>query len=91
MVNLFQDESFDFDAIIVQTYAPGRSAYNEVEHAMSVLSRLLASVILRHDFFGNHLDASGTPCSYPAVHWQFFFCCCVHQKLEVVWPAVVFF
>ena len=59
-VGLFHDQAFDFDAIFVQTYAPGRSAYNEVEHAMSVLSRELASIILRHEAFGSHLDASGT-------------------------------
>ena len=58
-MKLFRDNQFDFDAIFIQTYAPGRSAYNEVEHAMAPLSRLLAAIILQHDFFGSHLDAAG--------------------------------
>ena len=41
---LWKDLGLDF--LLMATHAPGDSAYNEIEHAWSPLSRLLAGVIL---------------------------------------------
>jgi len=41
------------------THAPGMSAYNYVERRMAPLSRELAGLILPHDAYGSHLNASG--------------------------------
>ena len=44
------------------TFAPGMSAYNYVERRMAPLSRELAGIILPHDAYGSHLNASGKNC-----------------------------
>lgn len=49
----------DLDALFVVTNAPGRSAFNRVEHRMAPLSLQLSGVVLKHDAFGNHLDSQG--------------------------------
>lgn len=49
----------DLDAIFILTNAPGRSEFNRVERRMAPLSRELPGVILEHDHFGTHLNASG--------------------------------
>ncbi|KAE8739223.1 hypothetical protein FOCC_FOCC015275, partial [Frankliniella occidentalis] len=48
----------NLDALFVVANAPGRSAHNRVERRMSQLSKLLSGLVLPHDFFGSHLDAS---------------------------------
>jgi hypothetical protein len=52
----------NLDAIFVACHAPGHSAYNAVERRMAPLSRDLAGLILPHDHYGSHLDASGKTC-----------------------------
>ena len=47
------------DAFFLATNAPGRSAFNRVEHRMVKLSKELSGVILEHDKFGSNLDAKG--------------------------------
>jgi hypothetical protein len=49
----------NLDAYIAMTHAPGMSAYNYVERRMAPLSKELAGVILPHDAYGSHLNASG--------------------------------
>jgi len=48
----------DLDALFVLTHAPGQSAFNAVERRMAPLSHDLSGLILPHDHFGTHLDAS---------------------------------
>lgn len=48
----------NLDAIFYATNAPGRSAFNRVERRMAPLSHQLAGVVLPHDTFGSHLNAS---------------------------------
>ncbi|KAK3907774.1 Cytochrome b6-f complex iron-sulfur subunit [Frankliniella fusca] len=48
----------ELDALFVVANAPGRSAYNRVERRMAPLSKELSGLVLPHDFFGSHLDAS---------------------------------
>ncbi|ESO03931.1 hypothetical protein HELRODRAFT_172961 [Helobdella robusta] len=48
----------DLDAIFIACHAPGHSAYNAVERRMAPLLRELFGLILPHDHFGSHLDAS---------------------------------
>ena len=50
---------FDLDGIFVATHAPGHSAFNQVERRMAPLSRDLAGLVLPHDHYGSHLNASG--------------------------------
>lgn len=57
--SIYTFKKYDFDAYFVVTNAPHRSAYNRVERRMAPLSRQLTGVILPHDKFGTHLDASG--------------------------------
>lgn len=49
----------NLDAYVAMTHAPGMSAYNYVERRMAPLSKELAGMILPHDAFGSHLNASG--------------------------------
>ena len=49
---------YNLDAIFLATNAPGRSAFNPVERRMAPLSHDLAGLILPHDHYGSHLDAS---------------------------------
>ncbi|CAG8844878.1 7100_t:CDS:2, partial [Gigaspora margarita] len=49
----------DLDYLTVRTHAPGQSAYNPVERAMSTLSGKLAGITLPIDTFGSHLDSQG--------------------------------
>ncbi|XP_052132755.1 uncharacterized protein LOC127752143 [Frankliniella occidentalis] len=51
-------KNMDLDALFVVANAPGRSAYNRVERRMAPLSKELSGLVLPHDFFGSHLDAS---------------------------------
>ncbi|KAH7711538.1 hypothetical protein AAVH_21150 [Aphelenchoides avenae] len=52
-------KEYDLDYLMVATHAPGQSAYNAVERRMAPLSKDLTGVILPHDTYGTHLDASG--------------------------------
>jgi hypothetical protein len=52
-------KKFNLDAYLATKHAPGMSAYNYVERRKAPLSRKLTGVILPHDSFGSHLDASG--------------------------------
>ena len=47
------------DAFFLTTKAPGRSAFNRVEHQMVKFSQELSGVILPHDKFGSHLNSKG--------------------------------
>ena len=47
------------DVFFLAINAPGRSAFNHVEHRMVKFSKELSGVILEHDKFGSHLDAKG--------------------------------
>lgn len=49
----------NLDCLFIATNAPGRSAFNVVERRMAPLSRQLSGVVLPHDRYGSHLDASG--------------------------------
>lgn len=62
-VNRFK--KLNLDVYIAMTHAPGMSAYNYVERRMAPLSRELAGVILPHDSFGTHLNASGKTVDEP--------------------------
>ena len=48
----------NLDVLVVAANAPGRSAFNRVERRMAPLSKELAGVILPHEYFGSHLNAS---------------------------------
>ena len=48
----------DLDFIYCVCNAAGLSAYHVIEHGMVPLSAALLGVILPHDNFGSHLDAS---------------------------------
>lgn len=50
---------WNLDVYLTGTNAPHYSAYNRVERRMAPLSRELAGLVLPHDHFGSHLDASG--------------------------------
>src|SRR5690349_11479382 len=50
---------YNLDAIYYATNAPGRSAFNMAERRMPSLSRAMAGLILPHDTYGMHLNASG--------------------------------
>ncbi|CAF1403975.1 unnamed protein product, partial [Rotaria magnacalcarata] len=52
-------KTHNLDALFVLTHAPGQSAFNAVERRMAPLSHDLSGLILPHDNFGTHLDASG--------------------------------
>ena len=52
-------KTWNLDAYLTGTNAPHYSAYNRVERRMAPLSRELAGLVLPHDHFGSHLDASG--------------------------------
>jgi hypothetical protein len=47
----------DMDALFIMTNAPHHSAYNPVERCMAPLSHDVSGLILKHDFYGSHLDA----------------------------------
>lgn len=52
-------KKYDLDAVFIATNAPGRSAFNPVEHRMAPLSRALAGLILPSHHFksgGNNLS-----------------------------------
>lgn len=51
-------QKHNLDAFLVMTNAPGRSAFNRVERRMAPLSHELSGVILPHDSYGSHLNAS---------------------------------
>jgi hypothetical protein len=48
------------DYLSVRCYAPGQSAFNVVERAMSSFSSRLAGVVLPFDYHGNHLSSDKT-------------------------------
>ena len=50
---------WDLDVYLSGTHAPHYSAYNRVERRMAPLSRELAGLVLPHDHYGSHLNASG--------------------------------
>ena len=56
-IKRFKD--LNLDAYVTVTYAPGNSAFNQVERRVAPLSKELAGVILPHEHYGSHLDSSG--------------------------------
>ncbi|KAJ8670913.1 hypothetical protein QAD02_002172 [Eretmocerus hayati] len=50
---------FGLDAFFAITNAPGWSCYNRSERRMAPLSKQLSGVILKHDYYGSHLNGSG--------------------------------
>ena len=56
-IKRFKD--LNLDMYITLTHAPGNSAFNHVERRMAPLSKELAGVVLPHEYYGSHLDASG--------------------------------
>ena len=52
-------QELNLDVYITLTHAPGNSAFNHVERRMAPLSKELAGVVLPHEHYGSHLDASG--------------------------------
>ena len=56
LIKLFQTK--DIDYIIAVCNASGLSAYHFIERRIAPLSKELAGVILPHDHFGSHLNAS---------------------------------
>ena len=52
-------KELNLDAYVTLTHAPGNSAFNHVERCMAPLSKELAGVLLPHEHYGSHLDASG--------------------------------
>ena len=46
-----------FDMLLFSTYAPGLSAYNQVERRMATLSKALVGLLLPYNTFGNQLDS----------------------------------
>ena len=51
--------TYDLDAFLLATNAPGRSAFNRIERRMVKSSKELSGVILPHDQFGTHLSSNG--------------------------------
>jgi len=51
--------TWDLDVYLTGTNAPHYSAYNRVKRRMALLSNELSGLVLPHDHFGSHLDASG--------------------------------
>ena len=51
--------SQDLDAFFLATNAPGKSAFNHVEHRTVKFSKELSGAVLHHDNFGSHLNAKG--------------------------------
>lgn len=58
----------DLDAMILDTNAPGRSAFNRVVRRMAPLSRKLVGSIPPHEHFGSHLDGDGKTFHYHIYH-----------------------
>ena len=54
---IFKEHDLDF--LFCVCNASGLSAYQVIERRMAPLSAALAGVVLPHDHFGSHLDASG--------------------------------
>ena len=57
LFNIFKEHDLDFLFCVYN--ASGLSAYHFIERRMAPLSAALAGVVLPHDHFGSHLDASG--------------------------------
>ena len=52
-------KAYNFDFLLISTHAPGSCAFNFVERRMAPLSKqLIAGVVLPHNSYGSHLDAS---------------------------------
>ncbi|XP_062550683.1 uncharacterized protein LOC134215536 [Armigeres subalbatus] len=58
-VAILHFKTYDLDAYLIATNAPGRSAFNPVERRMAPLSRELSGLILPHDKYGSHLNSQG--------------------------------
>ena len=69
-VSLFK--TFNLDVLIHGVNASGLSAFNPVERRMAPLSHDLAGLVLPHDSFGNHLDASGRTIHHDLEKQNFF-------------------
>lgn len=82
-ITLFQ--KFEFDAVIVATNAPGRSAFNRVERRMAPLSKELCGVILPADKYGSHLDSKGNTIDIVKEKTNFMF---AGQTLSEIWSNV---
>ena len=76
----------DLDAIYVFTNAPGRSAFNRVERRMAPLSKALSGLVLPHDKFRNHLDASGKTIDIELEKENFKF---AGEALAEIWSEMV--
>ena len=57
LFNIFKEHDLDF--LFCVCNASGLSAYHFIERRMAPLNAALAGVVLPHDHFGSHLDASG--------------------------------
>ena len=57
LFSIFKEHDIDF--LFCVCNASGLSAYHFIERRMAPLSAALAGVVLPHDHFGSHLDASG--------------------------------
>lgn len=53
-------KAHDLDALFIATNAPGRSAFNPVEHRMAPLSRALSGLILPANHFKDNSDKNDT-------------------------------
>ena len=58
-VAVFLFKLLGLDVYLHATNAAGLSAFNPCERRMAPLSRALVGLILKHDIFGSHLNASG--------------------------------
>lgn len=75
------------------SYPPGNSAFNIAERRMPELSYALAGVLLEHDHYGSHLDASGKTTDNELKRKNFQkageVCCELWNKIEIAEEKVV--
>lgn len=84
---------FDLDAVFICSYPPKNSAFNIAERRMPKLSYALAGVLLKHDHYGSHLDASGRTIDAELERKNFEkageLCCELWNKIEIAKEKVV--
>lgn len=83
-VSLFK--TFNLNVLIHGINASGSSVFNPVERRMAPLSHDLAGLVLQHDSFGNHLDASGKTIDDELEKQNFFK---VAEVLSDVWSNTI--
>ncbi len=52
-------KTYNLDAFILITQAPGQTAFNVGERRLALLSQDLSGLVLPHNYFGTHLNISG--------------------------------